>query len=83
MVGTSGRPDQRAGPLTPNARSRPDLTCGSAGTMLLNPTCTSPPMSAMAAGELPLNGTCARSTRAMLLKSSMARCDADPTPDDE
>jgi len=57
MVGTSGTAAERFSPDMASARSRPDCTCGMAGSMALNIMVTWPPSRSAVAGAAPLYGT--------------------------
>ena len=57
-VGTSGYAGARVAEVTANARSFPDLICGSDGGRLSNINCTCPAIRSCNAGALPLYGTC-------------------------
>src|SRR3954467_1721925 len=68
--------------VTPSALSLPACTCGITGCTGENMIWTRPPMRSVTACAVPLYGTCVMSTRATLLKSSPARCEPEPLPDE-
>ena len=73
----------RFAPATASARSRPDLTCWWMATVLEKLNCTSPAMSAVSAGALPLYGTWTMLVPVRSLKSSAAMCCVVPAPAEE
>src|SRR5260221_892185 len=74
IVGTSGRSSVRFAPATASARRRPERTCWRIATVLEKLSWTSPAISAVSAGALPLYGTCTMLVPVRSLKSSPARC---------
>src|SRR3954468_19739761 len=80
-VGTSGSAGERRALVTANARTRPALTCDTAGGSEVLPTCACPATTAptAAAGEY---GTCVMSMPAAILMRSTERCVVVPMPED-
>ncbi|MNC87049.1 hypothetical protein D3C83_27450 [compost metagenome] len=68
------------GVVTASAFNLPALTCGIPVTIGTTTRDTWPAMPSVIACGLPRYGTCTRSTRAMYLKSSVARCAVVPLP---
>ena len=72
----------RAAVVTASARMAPERMCGRPVGRSPNHTCTCPPTRSVTAGAEPRYGTWARSTPAIALNSSPARCGVVPAPDE-
>src|SRR5688572_24202608 len=67
-----------SGLATATALNLPDLMCATTVPAVANIRCTSPPISALTAGEALLKGIRVRFTPAIALNNSAARCVEDP-----
>ena len=87
MPGTPGTSGVRSRLVTASAIRRPPgfcavRTCGRTEGGVANDNWMSPASSAWTEGAPPLNGTCTRSTPARRVKSTPARCGAEPLPEE-
>src|ERR1035437_5557855 len=73
IVGSSGVAAERFLPAVASARNFPVLASGSTAGMLLNMKSTWPPTRSEMAGDVPLYGTCTKSTAAIDFSSSQPR----------
>ncbi|MNT51297.1 hypothetical protein D3C72_1882580 [compost metagenome] len=81
-MGTPGNASLGCRLVTANSFTLPSRACGTAIAGTMKPACTSPPMMAVITCGKPEYGMCARSTPALSLNISIARCAELPGPTD-
>jgi len=80
IVGSCGVAALRRALVTPSARRRPALTCGSTDSALANMKDTWPESRSVTASGVPLYGTCTTSMRVCIFSISAVRCGELPLP---